>query len=46
MNRLIVLVLLSCTGWLAACNTVAGAGEDISKGGHAITNSADKAQSQ
>ena len=29
---------------LAACNTIAGAGEDISKGGNAITNSADKAK--
>ncbi|HLX02382.1 MAG TPA: entericidin A/B family lipoprotein [Trinickia sp.] len=46
MNRLIVLVLLSCTAWLTACNTVAGAGQDISNGGHAITNSAEKAQSQ
>ncbi|MGV2291097.1 entericidin A/B family lipoprotein [Trinickia violacea] len=46
MNRLIALVLLSCTAWLTACNTVAGAGQDISNGGHAITNSAEKAQSQ
>jgi entericidin B len=46
VNRLIAWVLLICTTWLAACNTVAGAGQDISKGGHAITNSAEKAQSQ
>ncbi len=26
------------------CNTVAGAGEDISKGGNAISNSAEKAK--
>jgi entericidin B len=28
---------------LAGCNTMAGAGQDISKGGNALTNSADKA---
>jgi entericidin B len=44
VSRLIALVLLSCTALLAACNTVAGAGQDISNGGHAITNSAEKAQ--
>jgi entericidin B len=43
MTRLIALLLLVGTVGLAGCNTVAGAGEDISKGGHAITNSADKA---
>lgn len=42
MTRLIALFLLAATTLLAACNTVAGAGQDISKGGHAITNSADK----
>jgi predicted small secreted protein len=41
-RRLIALLLLAGTSILAACNTVAGAGEDISKGGHAITNSAEK----
>ncbi|MBU6487844.1 MAG: entericidin A/B family lipoprotein [Burkholderiales bacterium] len=42
MTRLIALVVLGGTVLLTACNTVAGAGEDISKGGHAITNSAEK----
>lgn len=42
MTRLIALILLGSTVLLTACNTVAGAGEDISKGGHAITNSAEK----
>lgn len=41
-RRLIALLLLAGTATLAACNTMAGAGEDISKGGHAITNSAEK----
>lgn len=42
MTRLTALFLLLGTVFLAACNTVAGAGEDISKGGHAITNSAEQ----
>lgn len=46
MTRLIALLLivgtLVGTAALAACNTVAGAGQDLSKGGNAITNSADK----
>ncbi|MGH8779449.1 entericidin A/B family lipoprotein [Paraburkholderia sp.] len=44
MTRLIALFLIAGATLLATgCNTMAGAGEDISKGGHAITNSADKA---
>jgi entericidin B len=44
MNRLIALFLIAGATLLATgCNTVAGAGQDISKGGNAITNSADKA---
>ena len=42
MKRLIALAVLAATAALTACHTVAGAGEDISKGGHAITNSAEK----
>lgn len=42
MTRLIALFLLGGTVLLTACNTVAGAGQDISKGGHAITISAEK----
>ncbi|WP_206953258.1 entericidin A/B family lipoprotein [Trinickia acidisoli] len=41
MTRLIALLLLACTVSLTACNTVAGAGQDISNGGHAITRSAE-----
>ncbi len=40
---LAVLVLGTATLGLTACNTVAGAGQDISKGGNKLTNSADKA---
>jgi entericidin B len=43
MARLIALLLIAGTAALAGCNTMAGAGQDISKGGNALTNSADKA---
>lgn len=39
-----LLALLAAAPLLAACNTMAGAGQDISNTGHALTNSADKAQ--
>jgi len=42
-SRLLLAVsLLGCGLMLTACNTTAGAGEDVSAAGHAITNSADK----
>ncbi|MDR3095739.1 MAG: entericidin A/B family lipoprotein [Paraburkholderia sp.] len=45
MKRLLALLLATASfAALAACNTVAGAGEDLSSGGHAITNSAEKAK--
>jgi entericidin B len=45
MTRLIALLLIAgSAAALAGCNTMAGAGEDISKGGNAITNSAEKAK--
>ncbi|WP_269505784.1 entericidin A/B family lipoprotein [Burkholderia sp. IMCC1007] len=44
MTRTIAAMLLVMTAALAGCNTVAGMGEDISKGGHAISDSAEKAK--
>ncbi|CAH2794168.1 MAG: hypothetical protein CPDRYDRY_3994 [uncultured Paraburkholderia sp.] len=38
------MLLIAGTAALAGCNTVAGAGPDISKGGSAISNSAEKAE--
>ncbi len=32
--------MLAAAPLLAACHTTAGAGEDLSQGGHALTNSA------
>jgi predicted small secreted protein len=42
MTRLIALLLIAGTAALAGCNTVSGAGQDISKGGQAISNSAEE----
>jgi predicted small secreted protein len=47
MNRKFaaVLALLAAIGsmsLLTACNTVAGAGQDVSATGHAVTNGAEK----
>jgi predicted small secreted protein len=42
MTRLIALLLIAGTAALAGCNTMSGAGQDISKGGQAITNSAEE----
>ena len=39
---LTILMLLAAAPLLSACNTTAGAGEDISATGHAITHSAEK----
>jgi len=44
MKRFIALLLLIACGGLAACNTVAGAGEDMSAGGHAVTNKAEESK--
>jgi predicted small secreted protein len=44
MTRLIALLLIASTTLLGSCNTIAGAGEDISKGGQAIHNSAEQAK--
>ena len=39
---LTILILLGAASLLGACQTTAGAGEDISAGGRAITHSAEK----
>jgi entericidin B len=40
MIRLIAWLLIAGTAGLAGCNTMAGAGQDISKGGQAIKHEA------
>ena len=42
ISMLTLLVLLGVVPFLTACHTTAGAGQDISNTGHAITNSADR----
>ena len=44
MTRLIALLLIAGTAALAGCNTMAGAGQDISNGSHDLTNSAEQAK--
>lgn len=44
MTRTFTAVLLFVTAALAGCNTIAGVGQDISKGGQAISDTAEKAK--
>ncbi len=37
-----LLLLVAAAPLLGACHTTAGAGEDLSAAGHAMTNSADR----
>jgi predicted small secreted protein len=51
MNRstiraiVVAMALASLAPVLAACNTTAGAGQDVSAAGHAVTNTADRVKS-
>jgi len=40
-----VMLLSGATALLSVCNTTAGAGQDVSAAGHAVTNSAEKVKS-
>jgi entericidin B len=40
MRKLVLLSLLAASLATAACNTVAGAGKDVSATGHAVTDTA------
>jgi entericidin B len=44
MSRYLAFALALFAVTLAACNTIAGAGQDLSKGGQAITDEAEKAK--
>jgi predicted small secreted protein len=41
-----IILTLAALLLLGACNTMRGAGQDVSTAGHAITNEANEAQSQ
>ncbi|CAM3740574.1 entericidin A/B family lipoprotein [Bordetella tumulicola] len=40
-NKILLIVLLAVSAVSAGCNTVAGAGKDIEKGGESIQKAAD-----
>ena len=44
MRKLIILAALAASLATAACNTVAGAGKDVSSVGHATTDTANDAK--
>jgi len=44
MRKLFVLFAAAATLTTAACNTVAGAGKDVSAAGHAVTDTANDAK--
>jgi predicted small secreted protein len=41
MRRIVILAALAASMIVAACNTVEGAGKDVSAAGHAVTNTAE-----
>ena len=44
MRKILVLLVATATMAVAACNTVAGAGKDVSSAGHAVTDTANDAK--
>jgi len=46
MRRFIILAAVAAALAVSACNTVAGAGRDVSATGHAVTNTANDAKPQ
>ncbi len=44
ITRILAVALLSSTLLVAACNTVEGAGKDVSSAGKAVANAADGAK--
>jgi len=44
MRKIIILTIIAAGLALAACNTVSGAGRDVSSVGHAVTDTATDAK--
>jgi len=40
MRKVLILAALAASLFAAGCNTVAGAGKDVSSAGHAVTDTA------
>ncbi len=45
-KALVMIALFGTAALLAGCNTTAGAGQDLSAGGKAVTNTAEKVKSK
>jgi predicted small secreted protein len=43
MRKFIILAVVAAGLAVSACNTIAGAGKDVSSAGHAVTNTAQDA---
>jgi predicted small secreted protein len=44
MRKIVVLAMMAASMVVAACNTVDGAGRDVSAAGHAVSNTAEDAK--
>jgi entericidin B len=44
MRKVVLMAVLAASVAVAACNTVAGAGKDVSSAGHAVTDTAQDAK--
>jgi len=44
MRKVVLLVITAAALSLAACNTVKGAGQDVSSAGHAVSQTAEDAK--
>ncbi len=44
MRKIVLLAMLAASLGVAACNTVSGAGKDVSSAGKAVTNTAEDAK--
>lgn len=44
MRKLVILLAAAAAVSVSACNTIGGAGRDVSAAGHAVTNTAEDAK--
>jgi predicted small secreted protein len=44
MRKIVILAAMAASLFVVACNTVEGAGKDVSAAGHAVSNTADDAK--
>ena len=44
MRKIIILAVIAAGLAVSACNTIAGAGRDVSSAGHAVTDTANDAK--